>query len=192
MFSGGNTAQPKAVATQTASGGESSSRNLEHRNIFQGLIVTLGHFKNHSVTDSCPGQKNSWKVRRGKETHQSAPGRFTPQHHFYWPAVTRPLPSRKSLRRAKALLPAFLNNQICFAATGLNPRDRRSKHISLPVRFFLPLISLSSEAEGQAFSVFLSGKHFSSKESQCPPRQDGIAFPGATGVDPGHQRESSL
>lgn len=85
---------------------------------------------------------------------------------------------------------SFLNNQICFAATGLNPRDRRSKHISLPVRFFLPLISLSSEAEGQAFSVFLSGKHFSSKEVTVPssPGWHCYPFQGPLGWTQGTKR----
>lgn len=121
-----------------------------------------------------------------------AQGRLMPRQYFYYLIVTS-LPSQ-SLRRAKALLPAFPEQSNSFAATGLNPRDRRSKHIRLPVRFFLSLISLSSEAEGQAFSVFLSGKHISSKESQRPPRQDGILYPfwESLGWTRGTKRESGL
>lgn len=155
-----------------------------------GANCNTGSFRNHIVTESCLRWR--WKVIRGKETNQVLRADLCPSTIFII-LLSRLFPHSPEGEQ-KLSFQLFLNNQICFAATGLNPRDRRSKHVRLPVRFFLSLKSLSSEAEGRAFSVFLLGKHFSSKESQRPPRQGGILYPfqEPLGRTRGTKRESGL
>lgn len=109
-----HTAQPRTLATWSSLRrlpvASPSSRNLKHLDISQGLIGTLGSFRNHIVTESCRG--GCGKSQEGKRQIRPKPAMalflLSCCHCLFSPSFLMG-------SRAKALLPAFpqQSNMLC-------------------------------------------------------------------------------